>query len=425
MIGSPKRRKARMTDWEGFSPYYAGYPEHFAQQLLASAGLDKRAVVFDPWNGSGTTTYVASKLGLNSIGVDINPVMVVVAKARMLPSAEADSLDPLAKQIVKQASTNRIPAGDTDPLLDWFTSDTSSSIRSIEQAIRENLVGGRTVSKDGTDFSNMSLIASALYVALFAATRELTAKFRSSNPTWFRRPKKQEQKADAPYDVVATAFCSYVASLATAISNRPVKRELDGAFSIDVADSTSRYASPESIDFVLTSPPYCTRIDYATTTAIQLAVLGPLIEINNRDLSRLMLGTTRVPPTIPGVGDAWGRTCQELLQKIEAHPSKASSTYYLKNHIDYFDKLYRSFSSISETMKCGATAVFVVQDSYYKDIHNDLQSIVSEMMGNLGLKLCARHDFHIKATLATTNPKSTTYRTSSSAIESVLQYKKN
>jgi hypothetical protein len=34
-------------------PYYAGYPELFARELLQSAKLSHGAVVLDPWNGSG------------------------------------------------------------------------------------------------------------------------------------------------------------------------------------------------------------------------------------------------------------------------------------------------------------------------------------------------------------------------------------
>lgn len=62
-ILSPKRNKRLQTGWEGFFPYYVGYPELFARELLQSAKLPRHAVVLDPWNGSGTTTYTASAMG--------------------------------------------------------------------------------------------------------------------------------------------------------------------------------------------------------------------------------------------------------------------------------------------------------------------------------------------------------------------------
>src|SRR5882757_2709367 len=75
----------------GLFPYYAGYSATFARQLLSSAGLHKNSSLLDPWNGAGTTTSEGNKLGFSSIGVDLNPVMVVAAKASMLGYDETPS----------------------------------------------------------------------------------------------------------------------------------------------------------------------------------------------------------------------------------------------------------------------------------------------------------------------------------------------
>lgn len=41
-ILSPKRDKRLQTGWEGFFPYYAGFPEMFVRELLQSAKLPPR-----------------------------------------------------------------------------------------------------------------------------------------------------------------------------------------------------------------------------------------------------------------------------------------------------------------------------------------------------------------------------------------------
>ena len=84
-IPSPKRNPKLQTGWEGFFPYYAGFPESFARSAVTGINLPNDAVIYDPWNGSGTTTYVASTLGVSSIGFDLNPVMVIVAKSAASP----------------------------------------------------------------------------------------------------------------------------------------------------------------------------------------------------------------------------------------------------------------------------------------------------------------------------------------------------
>ena len=168
-ILSPKRNKRLQTGWEGFFPYYAGYSELFARELLQSAKLPRHAVVLDPWNGSGTTTYTASALGLSSIGIDLNPVMIVVARARLLPPSEADHLRPLAATILSHARAAPPTLAPDDPLLGWFDLATASFIRGLEQNIRRSLVGNMTKSPDGVHLDRISGTAATLYVALFAA----------------------------------------------------------------------------------------------------------------------------------------------------------------------------------------------------------------------------------------------------------------
>ena len=64
--------------------------------------------------------------------------------------------------------------------------------------------------------------------------------------------------------------------------------------------------------------------------------------------------------------------------------------------------------------------MLVVQDSHYKDVHNDTPGILLEMASLAGFSDGHRHDFPIRRTKAAMNPRARVYRTSSSAVESVL-----
>lgn len=66
-ISSPKRDGRAQTTWERFFPYYAGFPETFANDVLTTLNLKTGATVLDPWNGSGTTTYAAVHRGYNAL----------------------------------------------------------------------------------------------------------------------------------------------------------------------------------------------------------------------------------------------------------------------------------------------------------------------------------------------------------------------
>lgn len=428
-ICSPKRNSRVQTGWQGFFPYYAGYPETFARALLESTRLQGGDIVLDPWNGSGTTTYTASHLGLTSWGFDLNPVMVVVARARLLAASEADSVEPLAAEVISDARTGRKSFDDADPLTYWFTTETALSIRAIERSIRRRLVGKMTITRSGTKLDRISGIASTFYVALFSVCRTLVKPFQSSNPTWLRRPRENEVKVEATHAFITQRLADNLRSMAAALVTETAQSNLlvpeRGAWEVRHADSTSANIRAESVDLILTSPPYCTRIDYTAATRIELAILSPLLESSPKDLGRKMIGSTRVPEhTVTPFSD-WGATCNRFLEALRKHPSKASSGYYYLTYLDYFFKMSKSLSHLGKSLKWSGIAVLVVQDSFYKDQHNDLPTIIGEMAEAQGLALARREEFHLRHTMAGINPRARVYRASSGAVESVLCFRKH
>ena len=105
-IPSSPTSKSSKSSWYD---YYAGYSPEFVQDVLKYLDLKNDAVVLDPWNGSGTTTQVAEDYGCITIGYDINPVMVIVAKARRLDPEVFASLYSLCKDLLKKALTYQSP----------------------------------------------------------------------------------------------------------------------------------------------------------------------------------------------------------------------------------------------------------------------------------------------------------------------------
>ncbi len=424
-ISSPKRTAQAQSGWDGFFPYYAGYPESFARALIASSALDRGATVLDPWNGSGTTTFSAARLGMTAHGFDLNPVMVIIARARLLPASEADSLTPLARDTLKGLRADPRLLAEDDPLLWWFERPTAALIRALERRIREQLVGAQTLTPTGPRIDRISGLAATFYVALFAICRSLAAPFRSSNPTWLRRPKATEARIVGDRDAILARFSATIADMAAALgsSGNTLGDEVTAAH-LKVADTTTTGLAAGSVDLVLTSPPYCTRIDYSAATRIELAILFPLIHLKMEDLGRSMIGSTRVPDHEIAVDPAWGDICGRFLAHLKAHPSKASAGYYSKTHLDYFEKMAKSLVNIATGLRGGGAAVLVVQDSYYKDIHNDLPSITVEMAAAAGLTLRRREDFRLNRSMAGINPHTRAYKRAAGALEAVLCFEK-
>jgi len=420
-IQSPKRNAKLQTGWEGFFPYYAGFPESFADAILSTACISTNSVILDPWNGSGTTTYVASSRGIASIGLDLNPAMIIVAKARVLPPSEADSIEPLGRKILKIATEDSQAIDTTDPLTFWFSNSTARSLRFIERSIRHHLLGALTLTGEGINLDRMSSLAATNYVALFSVCRELTQRYSSTNPTWLRRPKEGESKVRSNQPSIERRFAAKLCSMAEALSSRsnaPPREQTTSE--IRLVDTSASLPLDDTVDLILTSPPYCTRIDYTAATRIELAVLYPLLSETRNALSRKMMGTTKVPSHRIESAATWGPTCLAFLRSIKVHPSKASKGYYYNTHLDYFDKMSRSLAHCAKALKHGGAAIIVAQDSYYKDVYNDLPTIISEMALAHNLKLKRREDFYFSRSMSGLNPRARAYQRRPGAVESVL-----
>jgi len=419
---NPKLRK-RESFPSAWYKFYPGFSESFARSILSSATLGKNAWVLDPWNGSGTTTYAASSLRLNSLGYDLNPAMVVVAKARSLDPGEYPSLRPVSVDLLRKSKKLRLLqiCGD-DPLLTWLVPSSASTIRGIEAAIQKLLIdddGHSFISDKGTD--TISSLAAFFYVALFRSMRNVLRPFRTSNPTWLKRPTSKSARLRPGSEAILNNFEAEVEKML----HQPIFADSNCAETIlKVASSEKLPLRANSVDFILSSPPYCTRIDYAVATSAELAVLGFGIDTGFKDLRRRLMGGATVPKSLPRVSDRWGEGCVAFLQRLKEHGSKASSTYYYKNHLQYFHSLSSSVSEIGRVLRMGSDCVLVVQDSYYKDLHNDLPRIIMEMACAEGLALQDRYDFPLSRTMAGINPVSNGYRSDFAATESVLTFRK-
>jgi hypothetical protein len=194
---------------------------------------------------------------------------------------------------------------------------------------------------------------------------------------------------------------------------------------IDVASSDSLPIPANTVDMVLSSPPYCTRIDYGVATSSELAVLGFQVENGLRELRGKLIGT----PTIQGESHqpdlAWGIACNAFLDQVVQHPSKAAKSYYYKTYIQYFDGIARSISEIARCVKPYGKCIIVIQDSYFKGIRVDLATIFTEIASANKLALSRQVDFPMSRTFAHINSNSRRYRSSSRSVESVLCYTKN
>lgn len=160
-------------------------------------------------------------------------------------------------------------------------------------------------------------------------------------------------------------------------------------------------------------------------TSAELSLLGFGSNSGFKELRRGLIGSVTVPKAAPAISATWGQTCLGFLGALHQHSSKASATYYYKNHLQYFQSLSASVSEIGRVLRPRGMCVLVVQDSYYKDLHNNLPVILTEMGAASELELEQRNDFPLSRTMAGINPGARDYRASFNATESVLTFRRS
>lgn len=392
--------------------YYAGYSASFVERALKeSAGTAE--LVLDPWNGTGTTTVVAASKNIPAIGFDVNPGLVVISRARLLGAGVWASINPLGDDVVAHATT--IEQVD-DPLQFWFTARAAGLIRGLQQSVHRLLVDSGTASQPVYRASSgMSTLAAFFYTVLFRTVRVLIAPRAGTNPTWWKRVEKADRLDPSRKEIVAQ-FQKSATELAAGLHRDNYDSGVD--IRIELGDSRDLPLGKGTVDAVVGSPPYCTRIDYGVATRPELAILGAG-EQDIKLLRNRMVGT----PTMTGeqgAPDQWGPTAATFLAGVAGHASKASGGYYTNYFRQYYSGMWSSLGELRRVMQDDAFAVLVVQDNYYKDLRNDTAKILGEMAVALGFEHVERHDFPVVRNRASMNPRARRYRSKASAVESVL-----
>ncbi|MBJ9957033.1 DNA methyltransferase [Acinetobacter courvalinii] len=411
-LNTAKLNLHEQIEGTGLYPYYAGFSKRFVQSILENID-STNAIILDPWAGTGITNIISNILKLQSFGVDINPVMTIISRASLVNSKNLENINDDFLDTINFEEPIQID----DPLKQWFNDDTCQIFRNIQRAITleyNELVQPENYYSEETCF---------YLTVLFLLTKKIVKEnFPSSNPTWIKIAKKDDEKIVIDKDLIVDNYRELL--------KKYIKKQEENCILITktntnfyIGSSTSIPLTNESVDFVLTSPPYCTRIDYAVSMKPELAILNYRLNHEFKELRKSIIGTTTVDKQIPEPNIAWGSSCNKFINLIKNHESRASNTYYYKNHIQYFSNMFRSLEDIYRVLKNDGTMVLVVQNSYYKEIFNDIATYLSEMSDNIGFTLIRREDFPIKS-LSNINKRSSKYVLKKQNFESIIILRK-
>lgn len=221
-------------------PYPARFIEELPRQLITSIGCPENTIILDPFCGSGTTLVEAQRAGIESTGVDLNPIACLISRVKVC-ELDANFLE-IARQIALHAESqyadNYISIPEIPNLDHWFKVDVQKALSAIISEISTSTATDNT--KSALRFSLSSIIV------------------RVSNQESDTRYAAVEKHISA--QDVFKSFYSACRKLALA------KQETSFAITANVIEGDILTVSPDSIGqrvgLVITSPPYPNAYEY-------------------------------------------------------------------------------------------------------------------------------------------------------------------
>ena len=280
----------------GLFPYRGKFHPQLIKGLLNILGAKPGELVLDPMCGSGTLNVEATIMGIDSIGIEKSPFCVLMSKVK----CEALKVD-----------SGRLP-----------------SILSGMPKNYKTLIGK---NKLPLEFS---------YSEVFEADKAITLLAFLDAMGYARRCSKS---IDILFPSVLKRYVGQVNSFIKAREKLNLKI---GKARFEIGDARSLPLEGNSIDAIITSPPYSFAIDYAENDRPQLEYLG----YNVSSLKEEMIGLK-------------GKTRRERLA-------------------NYFDDMNKVLSEMSRVLKVGKYAVIIIGSNDIQTGGIRLETKVEEMAIN-------------------------------------------
>lgn len=119
---------------EGIHPYPAKFIGDIPRALIASLEIPRGSVILDPFCGSGTTLTEAQRVGIESIGIDLNPIACLIARVKTQPLPP--DFDVVVREVVALARNHPVlPTPNIPNVGHWFPPQIQQAVGAIAQAV--------------------------------------------------------------------------------------------------------------------------------------------------------------------------------------------------------------------------------------------------------------------------------------------------
>jgi hypothetical protein len=395
--------------------FVLSFPPHLVRSYVAKFDLNASHRVLDPFSGTGTTLVECKKLGISSFGLEPNPIACFASRTKLHWSVDPDELllhaQTIAKTVTRRLKRDGVAEDAGLPLFQSRVVDPSVLL---------------TISPETSDL----LLSNSISPVPLHKTLVLLEEI-------------DEQRDDRFWDherlALATCLVSGISNLhfgpevgvGTAKSDAPVVslwlkgiremvedlRKLHNTLPTDavVHQSDARDVAcvlpPESVDAVITSPPYPNEKDYTRTTRLESVLLGfikskqdlralkqQLVRSNTRSVYKADTDDALVSdhPEIQRIAAAIEQ------RRIELNKDSGFEKLYARVTKLYFGGMTRHLSELRNVLRPGAQLAYVVGDqASYLRVMIRTGQILADIAASLGYEVTGIDLFRTRLATAT------------------------
>jgi SAM-dependent methyltransferase len=387
------------------------FPPHLVRDYLNRFGVTRRQRVLDPFCGTGTTLVECKKLGIQSVGIEANPMAYFASRVKVDWSPNPKELTTHAKRVAGAVTASLEAEGIFESLESFTGPNNGRTFLTLEESKKKLLLAN--------SISPLPLHKSLVLIERLNRNRNLRfsdherlalAKalvFSISNLHFGPEVGVGKPRSDAP---VASSWLQNIHSMAddlAAHSERFVKADVHHADSRHLLD----VLPPQSVDAVITSPPYPNEKDYTRTTRLESVLLGFISSKQDlRDLKQgLVRSNTRNVYKLDKddllVED--NREIQRIANEIECRRIELGKTsgferLYARVTKLYFGGMKKHLIDLKRILRPGAQLAYVVGDqASYLRVMIRTGHLLAEIAESVGYEVTGIDLFRTRLATAT------------------------
>jgi DNA modification methylase len=362
--------------------YSAGFSAEWVKEVIRDFGHSNSICLFDPFVGSGTTVLAGEESGVESFGIEAHPFIVRIAEIKLLWYEDVNVFRDFAMDVLQYSQSIADTPKDYPKLIyKCYSEEVLDELDSLKKA---------WLFKDDN-----SAASKLTWLALVAILRVTSAA--GTAPWQYVLPKKRKKEPICPYE----AFLGQVNMMIRDMLyfQTFVKERNANIFEDDARTCSS--IEDNSVDLVVTSPPYTNNYDYADATRLEMSFLGEIrgwVDLQSKVRRNLVrscsqhvsaenvtldgiLTDKNLHPMIKDLR----KICQKLEKERFLHGGRKN--YHLMVAA-YFSDLAKTWISLRRVCKDGAKVCFVVGNSAPYGVLVPVDKWLGELAMSAGFKSC-------------------------------------